>query len=232
MNRSNRWTTRTVLLTALLLPAAFALAERGPGPRDAEARFEALSATLELSTDQRTSVREILDAAAERREAFFEAHRGDRDALRAAMRDERTATRDALAAVLTPAQLTTLDEQMQAREARRGERTERRGEARFARLSDALALQESQVEPVREALEAAREERRAAMRAVHDSELDKAAARERMAAVRVRTRERLAGVLTPEQLDRFDAMHEARQGHGEGRGRRERSGSGAGKDPS
>jgi Spy/CpxP family protein refolding chaperone len=79
-------------------------------------KVEWMTERLELSADQQRRIRAALENAQTRRAALREGTE-DRDARREAMRAVRSETRDAIRAVLTPAQAQTLAE---ARENRRG----------------------------------------------------------------------------------------------------------------
>jgi len=80
------------------------------------------------------------------------------------------------------------------------------------RLTETLGLYADQVDPVLAILAEARQ---------GTGSKDGADGQERRAAVR----EQLSGILTPAQMERFDAMHGERRGHDGGWRGRDRSGS-------
>jgi Spy/CpxP family protein refolding chaperone len=191
--------SRSIALV-LLLAAAGAVAAgphhgaRGPGPD-----LDRLAERLELTEDQRVAVRGILADA-----------RADARAEGPATRDERrTRVREALAGVLTPAQLAELDAlRAERHDARRAHR-----EARFERLAERLELHESQRAPVEAILRDARTRAMAAVREARAGDADREAVHATMTAVREETRDALSAVLTPAQLETYDAVAERRGRH-------------------
>jgi hypothetical protein len=90
----------------------------------------------------------------------------------------------------------------------------RRGDP-MARLAETLSLDDAQAARVREILD----EQRDAMRALRDkqgggAEADRGAARTEMAAIQAATREKLAGVLSAEQMEKYDGMRREMRGRG------------------
>ena len=146
-----------------------------------EPRLERMREHLALDDAQVEQLRPILERAGER-------GRGNRAQLR-----------EELATVLTPEQLTKLDERI----GRRGDRHGRRGGGRMiARLFRELELTDAQKEQVQPILETARERRR---------EMRELSPEERRAAIEAahaEVRAQLVPILEPEQLTRFDAISE------------------------
>lgn len=157
-----------------------------------------LADTLDLHPDQVDPVQTILSQA--RRGA---ARQGDAD-----WQEHRAAVREQLNGLLTPAQMERFD-------AMHSGRRETAGLDRMmARLSERLELHSSQIEPVREVLDQSFGDMRELMRALRSQQsaadggrrvMHEAmgAERERIAAT---TREQLAGILTPAQLEQFDRL--------------------------
>ncbi|HSG91539.1 MAG TPA: hypothetical protein VLA56_20140 [Pseudomonadales bacterium] len=210
------------LILATLLAAGGAAAESPP--RGGE-RLDRMAEALDLSADQRDRVEAILDEMHAQRQAVMASQdHGDRRAMHAAMRALGDETRGKLAEVLTPAQLQTFDELREQRRARgQGHREDRR-DARFERLVDALELHSSQAGPVREIMDRSRAEARGMMARARDETLDREAVRAELDALRERTRGELAALLTPAQLEEFDALEkrmrerrESRRPWGQGR---------------
>lgn len=85
----------------------------------------------------------------------------------------------------------------------------------MGRMVEELGLDEQQAASVREIMQEQRETMRA-MRDKHKdaAETDREAARAEAQAHMAATREKLAGVLTPEQLDKFDSMSKEMRGRG------------------
>lgn len=210
---------RAVRVTAVTLVCVgavqFAAAQHGP--RDPEARLAAMTEQLDLEDDQVLAVREILEDASAQARSLRSAQRSER---RDAMAGLRSRTDAALAEVLTPVQMAELEAQRAARGDARREAMSERAEARFERLAGELELADGQREAVRSILEDARATGRDTMEAVRAGEVDPEDARASMDAMRERTRSELASVLTPAQLERFEAIAET---HGP-RGRRGRRG--------
>ncbi len=125
----------------------------------------------------------------------------------AGWQERRAAVREQLSGILTPAQMDRFD----AMHSGRGEAGLDR---MMAQLSERLELHSSQVDPVRQVLEqsfAAMREQMRTLRSEQDGEVrDRRALRDAMVAERDRiaaaTREQLAGILTPEQLEQFDGL--------------------------
>ena len=91
------------------------------GPR-LEARLDTLTARLDLSAEQQTQVRALLEAEGTKRRALFQQHQDDRPALRAAMRDLRATTDAEIAKVLTEQQQVRYEKLQTEQEARRSNR--------------------------------------------------------------------------------------------------------------
>ena len=153
---------------------------RGPRAHDPEQRLERMREHLELTDAQVEQVRPILEQAHER-------GRGNREQVR-----------EELAAVLTPEQLAKLDEHMEGRRGRHG----RRGGPMIGRLFRELELTDAQKEQVQPILESARERRRA-LRELPREERPAA-----IEAVHAEVRAQLVPILEPEQLTRFDEISE------------------------
>ncbi|MCC5887549.1 MAG: hypothetical protein JJT88_14035 [Gammaproteobacteria bacterium] len=141
-----------------------------------------MSKALDLTEEQRAALQQARrEAMAAKREARSSGM--DRGEWR---REHGESMREIYAGILTHEQMAKLDD---LREQRRGRQRDR--------LSEALDLHSDQVEPVQTILS---EARRGAAK-------DGAGWRERRDAVR----EQLSGILTPAQLERFDAMHSGRR---------------------
>ena len=72
----------------------------------AQERVDTLAAQLSLSAEQKAKVLDVYKAADTTRQAAFQEHRGDRDAMRAAMDSIRTSTDTKMKAILTEDQYT------------------------------------------------------------------------------------------------------------------------------
>lgn len=194
-----------ILLLVGGLSAARADEHGDPSARQGD-RLEHMASALELTADQRDQVKAILDASREQGRALWQEGRKDRDAIRERMKTLREDTRAKLAQVLTPDQMSRLDamrdERRQKMEAHRAQRQE----ARFEHLSRKLELDSSQQGPVREILDASRDEARGILHDGRAQGLDRDAVRKEMEALRGRTEEKLAAVLTPAQMDTMKAM--------------------------
>ncbi len=120
------WRTRFGLAALGLLVAAVsapAQAQGGPGGRrgpDLDQQMAMLTERLELTGEQAKSVRAILEMQGDRRREVFQASRGDRAAMRAAMQEVQEETNALLADVLTEAQMKKYQEfQAELRQRRR-----------------------------------------------------------------------------------------------------------------
>lgn len=181
---------RVACCTALAMSLP-AFAAPGPGHAGGMAAGERMSKALDLTEAQQEALKQARrEAMAAHLEARAEG--ADRAELR---REHAQSMREVYEDVLTQEQLDKLE----------GMRDERRGKHRD-RLTEKLDLRADQVDPVLAIL--AEAGRGGGMR-------DGAGGQERRAAVR----EQLSAILTPEQMQRLDAMHSERRGHqGGGRG--------------
>lgn len=192
--------------TTLVLPA------QAEHPHGDARRFDRMVERLELEDDQVELVREILDDSRAQARAIREASRAEgRDAMDA-LREETDAR---LAGVLTPAQMTELRSAREARGERRRDRRRMHREDAFEGLVERLELADSQIEPVREILEAGmargREAMMAAREAGGDRDATRARVREEMEAIRAATVDELSAILTPAQVETFVELHEERR---------------------
>lgn len=71
-----------------------------------ESRVDTLAKQLSLTAEQKAKVLDVYKTADSSRQAAFQEHRGDRDAMRAAMDDIRTSTTSKMKAILTADQFT------------------------------------------------------------------------------------------------------------------------------
>lgn len=183
----------SVAATLLLALPAAADAERGQ-------RWHAkMAEVLELTEEQQQALKQ---ARQELREARREAREQGADSAEW-RRDHARQMRQIHEGILTREQIEQLDAMR-----------EQGRERMLSRLSERLELHSSQVEPVREVLAASHAEMRAAMRALAQEEGDRRsmyrAARAERERIAGDTREQLAGILTPAQLELFDAMRAER----------------------
>ncbi len=72
----------------------------------AQERVDSLAAQLSLTADQKAKVLDVYKISDSTRQAAFQEHRGDRDAMRAAMDTIRTSTDTKMKAILTEDQYT------------------------------------------------------------------------------------------------------------------------------
>ena len=173
-----------------------------------------LAETLDLHPDQVDPVQKILSEA--RRRA---ASQGDADG-----QERRAAVREQLSGILTPAQMERFD-------AMHSGRREAGLDRMMARISERLELHSSQIAPVREVLDQSFSDMREHMRELRSEQSaadgDRRAMHEAMGAERERiaatTREQLAGILTPAQLEQFDRMSSERRSSKGSSHRRDRS---------
>ncbi len=169
-------------------------------PRHSGDKHGRLAAQLELTEEQQQALR---DAHAAHRQALQAARAsGAREAMRAHGRSMR----EVYAEVLTTAQLETLrDLRTERHEARTAQR-----DARFERLMAPLELHSSQVEPVREILSESHRAVRSRMwelaAEAEGQRVDRSVVRAERERVLTETRERLSAVLTPAQLELYDAQ--------------------------
>ncbi|MEE4298624.1 MAG: hypothetical protein V2J24_04185 [Pseudomonadales bacterium] len=191
-------------------------AERGPGggPEhgpDPARRLEHMTERLGLEDDQVARVREVLEDSHARAREIRAAERGARRAAMTALREDTDAR---LAAILTPAQMQLLEDGREAQGEHRKMRRAARREAGFERLMERLELAPSQIEPVREILDAGRARGRDIAQAARAEDMPREALRDQLDAVRAETASELAGVLSPAQLEVFLALPEGREGRG------------------
>ena len=206
-----RSTLATAMMTAglLLFPASSLLASDKQGP---EVRYGKWADALELTEEQRSELKGVRKA---HQRALAEVE--DRSGRRALKREQHQEMRSTLQMLLT-------DEQREVAHARMHERKE----ARFERMASRLELTEAQQPIVREVLRDAMAEARDLMRAARIQAQaegqDRGALRtqlqEARGSLKEQTRERLAGVLSSDQLAKLDAMlaQQRRQDRGERRG--------------
>ena len=179
---------------------------RAAGRAHGERAFDRLAEELELHASQREPVREALRAGRP------EGNEGRRSG-RWSSQGNAEAVREELAGILTPAQLARWD----ARHDRTA-RSEQRLDRYMARLTDALELHASQVGPVRDIVSDSMRLRGESWRSVMEEARAEGQARAevreamnaRGQALRTETHERLAGVLTPEQLAQYEALRSER----------------------
>lgn len=179
--------------------------EHGP-----EARAERLIRALGLEGAQADNVRAALEARAPEAEALRSEAREQWRAHRAARRELRARLRAEIAEVLTPEQRAKHQANRETRRAERGFRGAERPapEARLARMTEELGLTEAQQARVRDILAAHNNERAALCQQVRETH---ALMREKREALQARVREDLARLLSPEQLQRLDELHDARK---------------------
>lgn len=228
-----------LLAVAIALPGPSATAAQAAGPdargagheRDAahphrEQHMAQLAEVLELNAEQRAQVAAILREAAETGRAAWREARADgadagihpgpepREALHETRRAQLSALRDdvreRLAEVLTPAQMSELDALREGRREARAEQRDARRERRFERLSEALELHPDQQEPVRDLLAQSRARSAATLREGRASGLDREALRAELERLRTETETGLGAILTPAQMERMNALREAR----------------------
>ncbi|NKB70841.1 MAG: hypothetical protein GKR89_27540 [Candidatus Latescibacteria bacterium] len=192
------------LLAAGMALASLAQAQRGPGR---------LADTLDLSEDQIAQ----LQAMRQEHRAQMEAHResGERPS-REEMQAVRQQHQEALAAILTPAQLQQLEE-LKAERGQRGGKGQGRhghkGGGDKGRLGEALNLSDDQ----KAQLQTMRQEARQEMEARREN--GQRPTREEMEAFRQQRHDALAAILTPEQLQQLEDI-KAERGQRGGKGRR------------
>ncbi len=93
------------------------------------------------------------------------------------------------------------------REAREAERRERWLDARIARLTEQLGLDEVQAATLRDVLARSDEQRREFFQSLRDSgNFDRAAVAERMRGIEAEARESLGAILTPSQMEQLDEV--------------------------
>ena len=203
----------TLVIAAAVTFPVQASRHDGDLPARMERHIERMAERLALEDDQIDLVRPILEGSRARARAI---HAGSADDRRGVMEAVRSDTDAQLAKVLTPAQMEQLTAMRESRSQRRSERRKQRAEERFDALAERLQLAASQVEPIREILAASRADGRAFFDALCKENLERdemrARAREKMAVIRSETDERLAGVLTPAQMEALAQVHAEKRG--------------------
>lgn len=182
----------TGLVAGLLMFPGTAEAYPGHGERPGR-----MAERLDLTDEQREALRAVRAA---HREAMAEA-RASGDSQR--MREQARAMREGYAEVLTDDQLETLREARAAR----GEWGKQRIDRMVERLTAELELHSSQVEPVRDILrESFGDVRQRMHELAEEAERDRAAMRGEWQRMAEEARERLSAILTPAQLEQYDAL--------------------------
>lgn len=151
---------------------------------------------LDLSDNQKTQIRAILQSAREQGRELRGS--GDRDAMRALRQETRELVLDVLTAE-QKAEMAELRERHQ----------ERRLDRRVERMTEKLELSETQATRIRAILEAAQTQRRALRNGSEPGD----ERREAMRTLRQRTKAAVAAVLTPEQREAAEAHRGERRGH-------------------
>ena len=96
--------------------------QRGPGGGrgpDIDEQMAQLTEQLELTEEQATSVRAILEVQGEKRQELFQSSGGDREAMRAAMMEMMEEVNVQLAEILTEDQMTKYTQILEERRQRR-----------------------------------------------------------------------------------------------------------------
>lgn len=199
--------TAMIAASLMLVPAGHLLASDHKG---SERNHDKWADALELTTEQRHELKTLRQAQKATLKGLDD--RQQRHALKRAQRQELHA---AMHDLLT-------DEQRAAAQAH----ARARHDERFERVARRLELTDEQQPIVRELMREGATEGRELMRSAreraqeegHDRQAVRTQVREARAALQAQTRERLAEVLSDEQLARLDTMHEQ---HG-GKHRKER----------
>lgn len=147
---------------------------------------ERMQQKMDLTDEQSSQVQAIMREQSEKHRAI----------------DEET--RQRLGKILTPEQVEKMDRKMGGRHARRGDGP------RTNRMAKELELKPEQEQAVEDVFADAREEHMK----LSKSDLDRDAKRAQKEALHKQVRDKLAGILTPEQLARFDEMHARHGDHG------------------
>lgn len=207
-------------LSKLLAAAALVLALGGTALAHAHGRDHGAKLTGDLGLDaaKAEQVNTILREQGEKRHAIWK-EKGDKAAAMEKMRALHEETKARLATVLDEKQMAQLDERMEKwrghRDERRGDRRERGGEY----VAKELGLDDAQKEKV----QAIFADTHAKREAIFDSDADRTAKHEQMAALHGEVRGKMEQVLTADQMKRFDEMHarhmERMEKHMERRGR-------------
>lgn len=127
-----RLNTQLLLMVILLAFAALACSSahgagfgRGPQPKTIDDRMAFLTERLQLTSEQQTKVRPIIESAYDKQNGLLEEARGqDRSArreLRSQMRAIATETQEQLSSILTLEQLASYEELLENRRAARQE---------------------------------------------------------------------------------------------------------------
>lgn len=165
---------------------------RGERPRQHLRQLRHMARRLELSEDQRSAVRTLVQRYAEQQRQLWE-RREEGTLTRDDLRTLRKQFREDLFAILTDDQREQWEQQREARKARR--------EQIQAVRADVLELSTDQ----REALKALREDQRAARQAAMDAflkgEIDRQEVRRRLRALRAERRSEAADILTTRQTE-------------------------------
>ena len=182
-----------------------------------EKRLERMSDRLELSPQQQTKIRGVITARRENVRDIRADESLDRQEKRSALKELRKTSRTEIESYLNDAQKVEFREMKQNRKDRRG-KAMKRGK----RLKKALDLTDEQSKEMRVIMKDARAERRLIIEA---AEGDREAARPELKAHRLKTKEKVRAILTPEQIEKFDKMKERRGKRGD-RGNRGKRGNG------
>ena len=177
--------------------AAEAKENANPYRAVAKAKFDALAGQFNLSDGQRKSVGTVLGAAFLEGLALHEDAKLSPEQKRAKARALHSATREKIGKLLTPEQTATAQKLF-------AERKERVKDT-LREIADELQLTEAQRGEVRPILTDAV----AQARAIIFSATTLPQKRTRLVQLRQTTREKLASILTPEQLGKLDQMRDA-----------------------
>jgi Glu-tRNA(Gln) amidotransferase subunit E-like FAD-binding protein len=174
---------------------AWAQQTGNPYRAKAKAKFDALAAQLNLSAVQKQSIARILADAFAQGNAISSDEKLSSAQKQAKLSALRAATREKIAALLSPSQ-------RQSAQKLWNERQTRAANA-FEEIADELKLSSAQREEVRPIVQNAFAQGRAIF---HDASLSFPQKRAKLTQLRQSTREKLASILSAEQLAQLDQM--------------------------
>lgn len=180
--------------------ASQALAHGGKGQRgfSIDKRVEKMTQKLDLTDEQASQVRSILEG---KKEAFTKIREQnlERDQKRAQMHELRQSTRQEIARVLNDEQKAKMKKFKKRRHHKRGQRGGPLSEKRIDKMAKHLELNDDQVAKIKSIADDARAERELILEA---SDGDRRAARPELKAHRQKVRARIEGVMTAEQVEK------------------------------
>jgi len=209
---------------------SFDPSDRGGGQGRGHGRGKAgmgMMRALDLTTDQRDQLHDAMGPMRESGREAREAHANgtiSAEALRDRMSEARQAMESALNTILTDEQLARRQELMTERHQKMSERKlehqEDRVSSRVERLTELLQLTDDQQAGLRDALAGFEPRSRALITALGNGEMAPEEAHYEMTKIREETTTAIRALLTPEQIEIFDALETLKPGPGAGPGRR------------